>query len=195
MKTWTLPLATVVATVAAISYAGTAHALGPVDIEIAARGGFATNPSSGDFSANPFGGGIGGRAGVSVFGIYGGISGMYYFGGSANVPSPALDPSGSLSVHTALEGFEFGYTLPIPFIKLRPQIGVGNSTTTESFPKQSFSSSNLYLEPGVLLMIPFGHFFVGADVNALILPSESLPLSQSKTYVSLSVHGQVGVRF
>jgi hypothetical protein len=86
-------------------------------------------------------------------------------------------------------------------VQIRPEIGVGNSTISASGSATSGgSSSNLYLEPGVLVMVPIGIMFVGADVNALILPGVTTPgslgnASSSSTYTSLSVHAQVGVHF
>ena len=201
-----LTLASLLTIASSLAYSETAHALGPVDIEIAARGGFATNPSSDDFSATPYGGGIGGRVGVSFSGLYLGLSGMYYFGASGQVQNSFTSITAPL--HTAMEGFELGYTLPLPFVKLRPQIGLGNSTitigpfssqATSSGDGPSQSSSNLYVEPGLVLLIPLGtYFFVGADVNAIILPSAKGENGQtngsSDGYVSLSVHGQVGIK-
>jgi hypothetical protein len=204
MKTLALTALSIGAAFAAFSYSSTAHALGPIDIEIAARVGYATNPNSTDFVANPYGFGFGGRAGVSFFGIYGGISGMYYLGSSGAVQFNGTPGAGgdSVSWRTAMEGFELGYTLPIPFVKIRPQVGLGNATAVESSSlggqSGSFSSSNLYLEPGVLVFFPIGILIVGADVNALILPTVDQGATangQSKAYASLSFHGQVGVRF
>jgi hypothetical protein len=66
-----LGIATVVAT-------RDAHDLGPVDIEVAAKAGYATNPLStnGPLSAsNPLGFGLGGRAGLA-------FKGGLYLGGS-----------------------------------------------------------------------------------------------------------------
>jgi len=199
------------ATLAALSYAIPARALGPVDIEIGARAGVATDPSS-NLATNPYGFGFGGRAGVSIFGLYGGISGMYYLGTSS--PSQTIPAAGGANTaHTAMYGLEVGYTLPIPFVKIRPQVGIGDSVIsmsgglvdTPSTPN-GVSSSSLYLEPGILVFVPIRMMFVGADVNALILPSASgitptqngqgeMAGGSGKTYAALSVHGQVGVRF
>lgn len=201
MKTLAVSFASVAAAVAAFTVTTPAHALGPIDLEIAGRVGYASNPSSTDFPVNPYGFGFGGRAGVSFFGIYGGVSGMYYLGGSTTVDGV------SGSYHTGMYGLEAGYALPIPVVKIRPQIGVGNSIITGSADGFSASTSNLYLEPGVLVFIPIGLLFVGADINALILPSVttgsssvsgptgSSSSSTSTTYASLSFHAQVGVRF
>jgi hypothetical protein len=200
------------ATLAALSYAIPARALGPVDIEIGARVGVATDPSS-SLATNPYGFGFGGRAGVSIFGIYGGISGMYYLGTSSPSQGIPAAAGGANTAHTAMYGLEVGYTLPIPLVKIRPQVGIGDSligmsgglADTPGTPN-GVSSSNLYLEPGVLVFVPIRMMFVGADVNALILPSASgltptqngpgeIAGGSGKTYASLSVHGQVGVRF
>ncbi len=184
----TLSLAGAATVVAALAVPRTAHALGPVDLEIAARAGYATSPDS-SFAANPLGLGFGGRAGISILGIYGGISGMYYLGGSQSV-GPV-----SVSYSTVMYGGEVGYTLPIPVVKIRPQVGFGNQAISVG----SASDSNLYLEPGVLVMIPVGMWIFGVDGNALILPSVSqgnaLGQSSSKTYVSPTFHAQVGVKF
>jgi hypothetical protein len=196
MKTFAVSLASLAAAFLAVSLPRTAHALGPVDLEIGARAGYGLSPSS-DFLANPYGVGLGGRAGVSIIGIYAGVSGMYYLGESSSVLG------GSVSAHTAMEGLEAGFTLPIPFVKIRPYVGVGNSTISSSVSgvagsaglSLGGSTSNLYLEPGVLVMIPLGTFFVGADATALILPSVTTGPSSSKLYAAPTFHGQFGVKF
>jgi hypothetical protein len=58
-----------------------AHALGPLDIEIAGKAGYGTNPDSG-LGFNPLGVGLGGRAGLSIFGLYAGVNVVDYLGGS-----------------------------------------------------------------------------------------------------------------
>ena len=183
-KNLSLAAAGGLASFAALSYSSAAHALGPVDVEVAARVGYATSPDFRLVPGNPYGLGLGGRAG---------LSGIYYVGGS----SPTWNGLGT-SFYTAMEGFEAGYALPIPFVKIRPQIGIGNSTLACSS-GCSISENSVYLEPGVLVMVPLGMAFVGADVNALVLPSYATPNvdgpNPSKAYASLSVHGQVGIRF
>ena len=196
------------AALAALSYATPARALGPVDIEIGARVGVATDPSS-NLPTNPYGFGFGGRAGVSIFGLYGGISGMYYLGTSSTPQGIPAVAGGATTAHTAMYGLEVGYTLPIPVVKIRPQVGIGDSIIGMSggladgpATPSGVSASNLYLEPGVLVFVPIRVMFIGADVNALILPSASgiTPIrngpgeeagGSGKTYASLSVHGQV----
>jgi hypothetical protein len=69
-----------------------AHALGPLDLEFGAKVGGATNP--GGNPQNVLGFGLGGRAGVSVLGLYGGVNVVYYFGSSQTMP---VDGGGSIS--------------------------------------------------------------------------------------------------
>ena len=99
-----------------LSYTRDAHALGPIDLEIGAKVGAGTNPT-GD-KINPLGFGLGGRAGIGIFGIYAGVTAMYYFGGSASDP---IHRTGK----AVLYGAEAGYTFKLVFLELRPQLGVG----------------------------------------------------------------------
>ncbi len=169
-----------------------AHALGPIGIEIAAKGGYATNPaSSGAF--NPLGVGLGGRAGITLLGFYGGVNVLYYLGGSQD----------QLSEHALLYGIEagYGFTL-IDILTIRPQVGVGNATFSTSYSGPTVgganiggSASNLYLEPGVTGLIALGQWFVGADANFLVLPGVSQGTGSSTTETSFTLHGQVGIKF
>jgi len=181
-----LPLLAAAAIAAALtgSVAGDAHALGPIDLEVAAKAGAGTNPSSGPI--NPLGFGLGGRAGVSFFGIYGGVDVMYYLGGSQSVAGE------SVSAHTLMYGLDLGYNFKLTILTIRPQLGLGNFTVTSN--PGGFSASNLYLEPGVTGLVSFGTFFVGADANLLVLPNVKTDTGNS-TQTAFTIHGQVGVRF
>ncbi len=111
----------------ALLHSTTAHALGPVDVEIAARGGFASSPThpNGDLLvANPDGPGVGGPAGISPFGFYASISGICYLGGTSSSP---VGSGGSLSTttHSTLLRAEVGHAFSVPHVKFRPQVGVG----------------------------------------------------------------------
>lgn len=167
-----------------------AHADGLTELEFAARAGAATSPG---WIANPYAFGFGGRAGLSIDGLYCGISALYYLGGSG----------GEAGFHTLLIGLEAGYTLKLPHVWIRPQVGVGMGTFTEDVtdgvfnPPLSTSVGNIYVEPGVVVLVPIGPMFVGADANALILPGFTLatPDPRAKTYGSFSAHGQIGVFF
>jgi hypothetical protein len=167
-----------------------AHALGPVDVEVAGKVGGASNVLSGS-NPNPLGFGLGGRAGVSIFGFYGGLAGMYYFGSSQNGAGALGLPDLNVSVHAVQYGFEGGVNIGLlnKLLTVRPQLGIGNLTVTASALGQSQDSSSVYVEPGVTGLVTFGLLLVGADVNVLFAPS----LTQSNAAVT--AHAQIGVKF
>jgi hypothetical protein len=172
-----------------------AHALGPIDIELGARVGGATNPFGGNPQPpNPLGFGLGARGGVTLFGFYGGLSVMYYFGGSQSATLGTT--SVSSSYNSLLYGGELGYNIKVALLTIRPLLGIGNySLNTSNSPGGSSSNNNLYLEPGLTGLISLGTWFLGADANALILPSMKQPDQSTSTNVAFTLHGQVGVRF
>lgn len=161
-----------------------------VEFDAAARLGSATSPG---WIASPYGFGFGGHAGASVYGFYGGLSAMYYLGGTGS----------GAGFHTLLLGLEGGYTFKLKSVRLRPQVGVGSGTFSENVsdgvnnPTLTTSVGNVYVEPGLVLFVPVGPIFLGADANALLLPHFTLatPDPTPKTYVSFSAHGQIGVFF
>lgn len=180
-----------------------AHALGPVDVEVGAKVGGATNPADG---STPLGFGIGARGGVSIFHFYGGLNVMHYFGSSVDTATTTLPSSSSKENRsTTLYGIEAGYSITaIPVVTIRPQIGVGNAHLAATFKQLAVSGSglsvngstdNLYIQPGVTAIIPLGVVYVGADASVLILPNVGQSTGNSKTYASLAIGGQVGVRF
>jgi hypothetical protein len=177
-----------------------AHALGPVGVEVGAKVGVASNPVSppaGETASNPLGFGLGARGGVDIMGFYGGVSFMYYLGSSQDIEADGI--SASVSQHTLMYGLELGYGVTLlDILTIRPQIGIGNATFSVSGSGSgggvdvsggSSSTSNLYLEPGVTGLIGLGLWYVGADANVLFFPG----LDNSKA--SVSIHGQVGVKF
>jgi len=182
MKNASIFLVMAVAVVFAVTFTRPAWALGPLDIEVAARVGGASNDAK-DSTVNPLGFGLGGRAGVSCFGIYAGISGMYYLGGSENV-----EPKISFSSY--LYGIEGGYNFKILLLTLRPTVEVGNYTVHVSFAGSgSSNTSNVYIEPGVTALLGFGLWFVGADANVFLTPGVS------GSTAAFMANGQVGVKF
>jgi hypothetical protein len=197
MRTASIVAGVCVFSAATFAMTRNAHALGPVDIEVGAKAGLATNPvSNSNGGPNPLGFGLGARGGVSFLGIYGGIQLIYYFGGSES--ASVLGQSISVSTHTLMYGVEagYGFTL-IDILTIRPQIGIGNASfggsvsgagaVTTNF--GSTNNSNLYIEPGVTGLISLGGWFVGADANLLFFPG----LDNSTT--SFSFHGQIGLKF
>ena len=182
-----------------------ARALGPVDLEVGAKVGMGTNPIGAKNGApdapNPLGFGLGGRAGVSILGLYGGVQLMYYLGSSQDesVGGSTL----SVKEHSLLYGIEAGYGITLlDLLTIRPQLGIGNYTLSGSasgsaggisVDASSQSRSNLYLEPGVTGIVSLGMWFVGADANLLILPGFDVgPNYDAK--VAFTLHGQIGIK-
>jgi hypothetical protein len=173
-----------------------AHALGPLDIEVAGKIGYGSNPDSGE-GLNRLGFGFGGRAGLALFGIYAGVNIVDYLGGTANSePCPPGVQSAACaggSVHTLMYGGEFGYGFKISIVTIRPQFGVGSAIVSGP----GGSASSLYLEPGVTGLVSFGLLFVGVDANVAIFPSTTSGevMSSSSTNEAFTIHGQIGLRF
>jgi len=187
-------LATLTACVVALSMERSARALGPFDVEVAARGGFATSPLSGTDPGNPLGLGLGGRAGI-VFdeSFYLGGSVVYYFTGNENELNTTV--SGGSIAHTTqsvttrvlMYGAEMGYGIDLTdFLTLRPQVGFGDATFSQS--GASSSTTTWYLEPGLAGLVPLGKLLVGADIDMLLL---SVPQPE----VAFVFDAQVGVKF
>ena len=192
---WITPSSFAVLFVGVLAFPTKAEALGPADIEIGARAGAAPLGPLG-----PLGFGIGGRGGVSILGFYAGIDVIDYLGATSTCggcsmpgPLPGQMPGGQLQQRRSalLYGFEAGYNFKVSLVTIRPQLGLGNARLSNAAgnppPSPGDISNYFYLEPGVVGLVSLGMFFVGADVNALILPTG--PNS------ALTVHGQIGVTF
>ncbi len=192
--------------IAAVTAPRYAHALGPVDVEIALKLGAATNPSAANPSAlsgtvNPLGPGPGVRTGVAFLGgFYVGGSFMDYLGGSATTSTPytggtfygattnpVISESGSIS--TLKYGAELGYGIKLEMVTLRPQVGLGNAIFKTTAGSYSQSVDYGYLEPGVTGFVTLGLLLLGADMNVLLFPG------LQNNQVAASVHAQIGVKF
>jgi hypothetical protein len=177
--------------VASLLFAGDAHALGPIDLEIAARGGAGSAP--GGESPSPLGFGLGARAGISFLGLYGGLSFINYFGESKGTTDY------SASAHALLYGVEGGYGSKLfGLLTLRTQLGVGNYGETIDVKTGPFTGSktfnSLYLEPGLLVMFPIGPILVGGDANVLVLPSHAY-VDHTALDAAFTLHAQIGAKF
>lgn len=171
--------------------------------ELAGTAGYATPPIRG--GVNPFGTGLGVRGGFIVSGVYFGASVMSYFGGS---DSGASDQA-------LLFGIELGYSLrPSQYLTLRPKVGFGDTILTHTEPPvpgvdvvTTASSSagglgattqvdNVYVAPGLVAELTYGHWFVAFDVDLLILPGIAYGPAPADptTWLSCSVGGQLGFR-
>jgi hypothetical protein len=208
MKRTVAALAFVATTCGAASAARDAQGAIPIDVEVGPRIGVGTDPSVG--IVDPIGFGFGVRGGVIFRNIYLGGTVTYYFVNHTNNGS-TLTATNALQV-----GAEAGYGVTFSILTIRPQLGVGNisfndsvETATPDHGAQSNSDTigYFYLEPGVVGLVSFGLFYVGADVNLLILPntgaehvqylsSQGPVISQGNgSAASLTAHAQVGVRF
>lgn len=219
--------------VSLVSWPRDARAIGPVDVEVAGVAGYGTNVSQGP---SPLGVGLGVRVGVDLYGFYGGLAVMHYFGASGDCGGGA--PSSgeglmslsrgfcaagtgevSLSQYADLYGVDLGYTFARSFFKIRPLIGIGDTEITrtgsvgaESImapPLASYRSvNNLYVQPGVAVLLVVDSFVAGVDANLLVIPDvvditgvaanlngSSSILTSKTTFVALAAHAQIGFRF
>ena len=172
-----------------------AHALGPIDLELGAKVGYGSSPSSA--YNNPLGFGLGARAGVDFLSIYLGAQFRYYFGTDESAASVTGIESGSVHSHSWVYGIEGGYNITLGPLTIRPQLGLGNTTIATSGQatgvvnvtwKPGSDNNNFYLEPGAVLLVNIGIWYFGADVNLLWVPA----VQDSKA--ALTVDGQVGIK-
>lgn len=148
-----------------------AHALGPIDLEVAGSAGVGFEPA--DLKVNPYGFGLGARAGVRLVGLYGGVRAAYYVG--------------QASLDVTQLGVELGYGPSFGPVTLRGGVGLGHFTAGGSI---STSTTHLYIAPNLtaLVRIPTSPLFVGADVEYTIVTGDS-------AWNSPAAHAQVGVIF
>jgi hypothetical protein len=175
------------------AFARPAAALGPIDLELAARGGFGWSPVK-NSGVNPLGVGLGGRAGIGIFSIYAGIEGAYYFGqGSEQVP--IVSPTGQLGTARAtassyLYGIEAGYNFNILFLTIRPTIGVGNYTIhTKVEGVGTGDAHSVYIEPRATALIGIGIWEIGTDIAVF------LPPGLQGWKAGAMWNGQIGLKF
>jgi hypothetical protein len=180
MRTLTLAFTASTALLVTLATTRPAHALGPVDIEIAAKVGYGTND---------VGPGFGGRAGVSIFGFYGGVSAIDYLGQSVD----------GVTAHSFLFGGEVGYGIKLWALTIRPLVGFGDAIVSADIPVASAldpgatgtvstSASSFYIEPGGLLQLNFGLLIFGVDAGCLIL-------TRGGASEAFTIHGQIGLKF
>lgn len=191
-----------------------AFALGPVHVEVAGKVGYGTNPGGGD--TTPLGAGIGGRAGVEFLGgVYGGLSGIYYLGSGEGVSANANNVLGAgqtFGQHALLFGVEGGYGFHLSVLTIRPQLGLGEATFTdtahgfdryESEATIEDSKTYVYFEPGLTALVNVGPLIFGLDSTLLLVPSVAnekagsggVEKASSKTYAAFTTHAEVGVHF
>jgi hypothetical protein len=155
-------------------------ALGPFEMELAGKAGLATND---------YGFGGGGRAGITVFGVYGGFNIVDYPGSIVGCP-------GQSTSQVLTYGGEVGYGIKIAFLTIRPLVGFGDWSYTPNGPCQSYGqgpfpfvpTNSFYLQPGGTLLVNLRFVIFGADASALV-PTSS---TSSSAFV---ISAELGVRF
>jgi hypothetical protein len=182
MKTFAFAVAVSSAVLVTFVGARPAHALGPIDLEIAAKAGY---------GSNDFGFGFGGRAGISFFGFYGGLSAVDYLGKSVD----------DVTTHTLLLGGELGFGIKISRLTIRPLLGLGEGIISATVPmlpgtsSQTSTSGSFYLEPGGLIQLNFGLIIFGVDAGCLILTSNQSVTGFTQVTEAFTIHGQFGLKF
>ena len=181
---------------------------GGYDVELGARGGFGSAPIRG--GNNPFGVALGGRLGLAIGGFYVGVTAVDFLGGN----------DVDLSDSAVLYGVELGYGLryrvfSVGALTLRPLIGVGNATFFHTDPSQAkvdvvtsasgqqsrgvtsdtTTVNNVYVEPGLLVMLASGHNFAALSASVAIFPGISYAEPQSTTWVSYGLQAHLGFKF
>jgi hypothetical protein len=188
-------LATIPLTCAVSLASREADAGGPLGAEVGAIVGYGTSP--GGAAVNPLGVGFGGRAGITLFGLYAGLDVVDYAGSG--------DGNGG-RYHAIQLGGELGYGFKVFPVTIRPQVGVGDlylSGSVAGLTSPWLPTANcLYLEPGAVALVSIGVVYVAVDASALIVRNEpayvlsgiQYNLTTSQT-VAFTMHGQSGLKF
>lgn len=186
----------------------------PIDWEIATTLGYVSPPIRG--GTNPFGVGIGGRAGLSAFGLYAGITIVDFLGGR----------DVSLSDRSLLIGGEFGYGGTVYTyerqhfkIVLRGLVGVGNAavshddpalaqntkpdivttasgrTINGSSPSTTVTANNIYVRPTLSLMFIHQWQYVAIEGDVLVVPGISYGGADPSTWIAYGTQLHLGARF
>ena len=172
-----------------VAFPRKAHALGPLEAEIAARAGVGITS---DIRVNPLGFGIGARGGVDLDRLYAGLDVAYYLGETKDCESCSAPPGAQLPRATGsalLYGLEAGYNAKASTVTIRPQLGLGAITLIFSGVNAG-SPTYFYVAPGVAVLVGLGTYFVGADAAALVMATGGPSFDGA-----LTASGQVGVKF
>ncbi len=221
----------------AIAWPRSAAAVGPVDIEGGGMIGYGTNPSHGPTPFG-VGIGFRVGAAVRDIYLGFALTYYFGDSGDCGGGAPNMTPGQSslsstfcnagagevsLGQRAVLYGGDIGYTLTVPrakFFKIRPLVQLGDAEitrtgtlgpsdiTTAPGLSQYRSTNNFYVQPGVTAFVTTEGFFIGADVNLLILPSVvdlagvtatpsggDLLTTDTHALFSFTAHAQLGFRF
>jgi hypothetical protein len=169
----------------------------PLTLEFAARIGAGATTSSAPFghAPNPFGFGIGGRAGVSFRSVYVGASAIDYFGSTDGYYF-----EGGTAASSVLLGVDVGYGFTVGAWTVRPQVGLGEDIlrlgSLAGFTGQTLHS--VYIEPALVAHARLRLFTFGADVSLPVMPQMPSQLSvddRAFFTVGIAVHLELGVTF
>jgi hypothetical protein len=183
------------ATIALALSSEEARALGPIGLEIGTKVGYGTSP--GGAAVNPLGLGLGVRAGLTLSGLYVGLSAVDYLGSS--------DGNGG-QYHAIQLGGELGLGFKIHGVTIRPQIGAGDVSLSGSLAGLTSpgipTAACLYVEPGVAALVSVGGVYLGVDAGALVIAGEPAYVLSGSQYVlttslaaAFAMHAQAGIKF
>jgi hypothetical protein len=117
-----------------------------------------------------------------------------------------------LASRSTASSVAYGFKI-LGMVTIRPQVGLGNFTLSYAqtdhtspyvqatfSPIQSGNVNNLYLQPGVTVLVSLGMWLVGVDANVLVLPIFAEPYGSYSgeappTDTAFTTHVQVGLRF
>ena len=188
----------------------------PYLFEIGARSGYVSAPIRG--GVNPFGLGFGGRFGFNVSGFYFGASAMDYTGGSdvgATDQSwllggefgynlriglhvtlrPQLGVGDTVLTHTEPSSpAPRGGHVDVVTTASGTIVSGGGPVGGTSGPTTSVN--NVYLQPGLTLLLATTNYFCGVSVSSLLIPGilYGPPPAQQTTWISYAAEGQIGFR-
>jgi hypothetical protein len=153
------------------------------------------------------GGGPGVRAGVSLQGLYAGLSFVDFLSEGGCFDSY---PGSCSSSHAASYGLEVGYGRTFfGRLMVRGLLGVGDRIVTSDGTSGMCSNSqcstvltktwhasrgDLYLAPAVLVALALGPVLVGADATVVYMPTTGAPNGTTAPFVSLMPGAQLGLR-
>lgn len=143
---------------AALAFSGNASALPLLTLSASLRGLYGT--ASGDPDANPYGPGLGVRAGVTLpASLYLGASLDYFFGESKEILG--TDVNASLLQVMANVGYDAG----LGPLTLRPSLGLGLSQANVEVGPLDESEGNFVLSPGAEAIVGLGLLSVSGEVR------------------------------
>jgi hypothetical protein len=143
---------------ATLAFSGDASALPLLTLSASLRGLYGT--ASGDPDVNPYGPGLGLRAGITLpTSLYLGASLDYFFGESDEIAG--VDVNASLLQVLANVGYDAG----LGPLTLRPSVGLGLAQSNAEIGPLDDSKSNFALSPGAEAIVGLGLLSVSGEVR------------------------------